>query len=62
MLELLSAAGRSFGVIVVIIIFTFFLTGIPPHTDTHSAFEDEIISLSLGAEVNLLFACGLLLY
>ncbi|KAF2973688.1 hypothetical protein EK904_004530, partial [Melospiza melodia maxima] len=24
--------------------------GIPPHTDTHSAFEDEIISLSLGAE------------
>ncbi|XP_026646498.2 tRNA (carboxymethyluridine(34)-5-O)-methyltransferase ALKBH8 isoform X2 [Zonotrichia albicollis] len=25
--------------------------GIPPHTDTHSAFEDEIISLSLGAEI-----------
>ncbi|XP_013921711.1 PREDICTED: alkylated DNA repair protein alkB homolog 8 [Thamnophis sirtalis] len=25
--------------------------GIPPHIDTHSAFEDEIISLSLGAEV-----------
>ncbi|KAL8191045.1 UNVERIFIED_CONTAM: Alkylated DNA repair protein alkB 8 [Gekko kuhli] len=24
--------------------------GIPPHIDTHSAFEDEIISLSLGAE------------
>ncbi|XP_029458309.1 alkylated DNA repair protein alkB homolog 8 [Rhinatrema bivittatum] len=24
--------------------------GIPPHVDTHSAFEDEIISLSLGAE------------
>ncbi|KAG8136922.1 hypothetical protein E2320_005469, partial [Naja naja] len=23
--------------------------GIPPHIDTHSAFEDEIISLSLGA-------------
>ncbi|XP_077984848.1 tRNA (carboxymethyluridine(34)-5-O)-methyltransferase alkbh8-like [Glandiceps talaboti] len=25
--------------------------GIPPHIDTHSAFEDEIISLSLGSEV-----------
>nr|XP_033804703.1 alkylated DNA repair protein alkB homolog 8 isoform X2 [Geotrypetes seraphini] len=25
--------------------------GIPPHVDTHSAFEDEIISLSLGAEI-----------
>ncbi|XP_075402660.1 tRNA (carboxymethyluridine(34)-5-O)-methyltransferase ALKBH8 isoform X1 [Tenrec ecaudatus] len=25
--------------------------GIPAHIDTHSAFEDEIISLSLGAEV-----------
>ncbi|XP_058041789.1 alkylated DNA repair protein alkB homolog 8 isoform X2 [Ahaetulla prasina] len=25
--------------------------GIPPHIDTHSAFEDEIISLSLGAEI-----------
>ncbi|OXB62866.1 hypothetical protein ASZ78_015410 [Callipepla squamata] len=24
--------------------------GIPPHIDTHSAFEDEIISLSLGSE------------
>ncbi|XP_004605211.2 alkylated DNA repair protein alkB homolog 8 isoform X2 [Sorex araneus] len=24
--------------------------GIPPHVDTHSAFEDEIISLSLGSE------------
>jgi len=31
--------------------------GIPPHIDTHSAFEDEIISLSLGAEVNLMFMC-----
>ncbi|KAJ6662280.1 hypothetical protein lerEdw1_012444 [Lerista edwardsae] len=28
-----------------------FPTGIPPHIDTHSAFEDEIISLSLGAEI-----------
>ncbi|XP_053564534.1 alkylated DNA repair protein alkB homolog 8 isoform X2 [Bombina bombina] len=25
--------------------------GIPPHIDTHSAFEDGIISLSLGAEI-----------
>ncbi|XP_070605830.1 tRNA (carboxymethyluridine(34)-5-O)-methyltransferase ALKBH8 isoform X2 [Erythrolamprus reginae] len=25
--------------------------GIPPHIDTHSAFEDEIVSLSLGAEI-----------
>ncbi|OCT93216.1 alkylated DNA repair protein alkB homolog 8 isoform X1 [Xenopus laevis] len=25
--------------------------GIPPHVDTHSAFEDEILSLSLGAEI-----------
>uniref|UniRef100_A0A8C5LAS1 tRNA (carboxymethyluridine(34)-5-O)-methyltransferase ALKBH8 n=2 Tax=Jaculus jaculus TaxID=51337 RepID=A0A8C5LAS1_JACJA len=25
--------------------------GIPPHIDTHSAFEDEIASLSLGSEV-----------
>ncbi|KAM6157700.1 tRNA (carboxymethyluridine(34)-5-O)-methyltransferase ALKBH8 [Rhynchocyon petersi] len=25
--------------------------GIPAHVDTHSAFEDEIISLSLGAEI-----------
>ncbi|XP_051842883.1 alkylated DNA repair protein alkB homolog 8 isoform X2 [Antechinus flavipes] len=25
--------------------------GIPPHIDTHSAFENEIISLSLGAEI-----------
>lgn len=25
--------------------------GIPPHVDTHSAFEDTILSLSLGAKV-----------
>ncbi|XP_056416304.1 alkylated DNA repair protein alkB homolog 8 [Hyla sarda] len=25
--------------------------GIPPHIDTHSAFEDEILSLSLGSEI-----------
>ena len=29
----------------------FYNIGIPPHVDTHSAFEDAIISLSLGAEV-----------
>ena len=28
------------------------ISGIPAHIDTHSAFEDEIISLSLGSEVN----------
>ena len=31
--------------------------GIPPHVDTHSAFMEEIISLSLGAQV-----CPLLLF
>lgn len=30
----------------------FSISGIPAHIDTHSAFEDEIISLSLGAEVS----------
>lgn len=25
--------------------------GIPPHVDTHSAFEDEIASVSLGSQV-----------
>ena len=30
-----------------------FVSGIPPHTDTHSAFEDGIISLSLGSQVCL---------
>lgn len=33
----------------------FVCAGIPPHVDTHSAFEDEIISLSLGSEVNIMF-------
>ena len=28
-----------------------FYAGIPPHIDTHSAFEDGIISLSLGSQV-----------
>lgn len=27
------------------------LTGIPPHVDTPSAFEDGIVSLSLGSQV-----------
>ena len=26
-------------------------TGIPPHIDTHSAFEDGITSISLGSQV-----------
>lgn len=26
--------------------------GIPPHIDTHSAFEETILSLSLGAQVS----------
>lgn len=30
----------------------FSISGIPAHIDTHSAFEDEIISLSLGSEVS----------
>lgn len=29
--------------------------GIPPHVDTHSAFEDPLLSLSLGASVNMEF-------
>lgn len=29
--------------------------GIPPHVDTHSAFEDPILSLSLGSSVNMEF-------
>lgn len=32
-------------------IFTFPFTGIPPHIDTHSAFEDGIISLTLNSQV-----------
>ena len=30
--------------------FTLF-KGIPPHVDTHSAFEDGIASVSLGSQV-----------
>lgn len=29
------------------------ITGIPPHVDTHSAFEDTILSLSLGTKVGI---------
>lgn len=29
--------------------------GIPPHIDTHSAFEDPILSLSLNSDVNMEF-------
>ncbi|XP_058832798.1 alkylated DNA repair protein alkB homolog 8 [Topomyia yanbarensis] len=29
--------------------------GIPPHVDTHSAFQDPIISLSLGADISMDF-------
>jgi len=31
------------------------LPGIPPHVDTHSAFEDPILSLSLGSSVLMEF-------
>jgi len=30
--------------------------GIPPHVDTHSAFEDSILSLSLGSQVTMEFS------
>ncbi|KAJ8036396.1 Alkylated DNA repair protein alkB-like 8 [Holothuria leucospilota] len=30
--------------------------GIPPHVDTHSAFEDSIVSLSLGSGISMDFA------
>lgn len=33
----------------------FSFVGIPPHVDTHSAFKDEIISLSLGSDVVMEF-------
>ncbi|XP_055529648.1 alkylated DNA repair protein alkB homolog 8 [Wyeomyia smithii] len=29
--------------------------GIPPHVDTHSAFEDPIVSLSLGSDISMEF-------
>lgn len=31
----------------------FFSEGIPPHVDTHSAFEDGIASISLGSQVKI---------
>lgn len=34
--------------------FTLF-KGIPPHVDTHSAFEDGIASVSLGSQVIMYF-------
>lgn len=34
------------------VVFSLFCPeGIPPHVDTHSAFEDGIVSLSLGSQV-----------
>ena len=47
--------------------FTLF-KGIPPHVDTHSAFEDGIASISLGSQVivylliNYFFPIFLFLY
>ena len=47
--------------------FTLF-KGIPPHVDTHSAFEDAIASISLGSQVimylliNYFFPIFLFLY
>lgn len=32
-------------------VFCVFFQGIPSHVDTHSPFEDAIISLSLGSQV-----------
>ena len=32
----------------IVVVFTL---GIPPHIDTHSAFEDGIASISLGSQV-----------
>lgn len=34
-------------------IFIFYPEGIPPHVDTHSAFEDGIVSLGLGSQVSI---------
>lgn len=37
-----------------------FSVGIPPHVDTHSPFEDGIVSLSLGSQVqNIKVSCTL---
>lgn len=49
----IELADRYHSIIIMLTFCFFSYAGIPPHIDTHSAFEDEIISLSLGAEVNL---------
>lgn len=41
---------------------TIIFSGIPPHVDTHSAFEDTILSLSLGAKVRSQFLLYFYLY
>ena len=38
---------------IIVGINSLFPAGIPPHIDTHSAFEDAIISLSLGSQVRI---------
>lgn len=43
----------SFFLMILILHVCFIMfSGIPPHVDTHSAFEDTILSLSLGAKVS----------
>jgi hypothetical protein len=37
------------------LIITSTFPGIPPHVDTHSAFEDPILSLSLGSSIVMEF-------
>ena len=34
------------------VFFSSSLPGIPPHVDTTSAFEDGLMSLSIGSQVN----------
>ena len=34
-------------------VYFFHFTGIPPHVDTHSAFEDNIVSVTLGSHVRI---------
>ena len=36
------------------LVLFFVHVGIPPHVDTHSAFEGEIVSLSVGSHVCVL--------
>lgn len=35
--------------------YCFGISGIPPHVDTHSAFEDAIVSLSLASDIVMEF-------